>query len=175
MSTPVFILLFCLMVCSGVLTVNLTGHAKWLYYYWNLDNEDDIPPSKLDLLRSSIAFYTACVVLRGLSLASPFVWVSAAARASMRSSGGGNLTAETHERAWGFYALNMIRGRALLELNEMESRHRQPRSRQHCKSLIAAGPGRDLALPRDSHPSRLGCRSACPARQAHHAGPCNTL
>ncbi|HEX7682017.1 MAG TPA: hypothetical protein VF446_00480 [Trinickia sp.] len=64
MSTPVFILLFCLMVGSGVvLIVNVTGHGKWLYDYWNLDNEDDTPPSKLDVLRSSIAFYTACVVL----------------------------------------------------------------------------------------------------------------
>lgn len=53
-----------LMLASmAVLAVNFAGSKKWLYDYWNLDNEDDTARSKLDFLRSAWAFYGAGVVL----------------------------------------------------------------------------------------------------------------
>jgi hypothetical protein len=64
MSTPVFVLLLVLIACSGaVLVINMLGQKHFLYDYWNLDNEDDTPPSRLDVLRTSAAFYSAAVVL----------------------------------------------------------------------------------------------------------------
>jgi len=66
MPTPILGFLLFLMLCSGaILLINLKGSGRALYDYWNLDNEDDTPPSRLDVFRSQTVFYGACVVLVG--------------------------------------------------------------------------------------------------------------
>jgi hypothetical protein len=49
----------------AVIAINLSGPKDWLYDYWNLDNEDETPPGKLDYLRSPWVACGACVVLVG--------------------------------------------------------------------------------------------------------------
>ena len=63
MSTSTFLLLAALIVCSGaVLIINIAGRRKSIYDYWNLDNEDDTQPTRLDVLRTDAIFYTAAIV-----------------------------------------------------------------------------------------------------------------
>lgn len=66
MLTPLFAFLLFLMFCSGaILLINLKGARGALYDYWSLDNEDDVPPGRLDVFRSQAVFYGACIVLVG--------------------------------------------------------------------------------------------------------------
>jgi len=45
-----------------VLIINIAGSRKSIYDYWNLDNEDDTQPTRLDVLRTNAIFYTAAIV-----------------------------------------------------------------------------------------------------------------
>ena len=66
MSTPIFVFLVLTMLGSGVvLAVNLAGNGRALYDYWSLDNDDDTPTSRLDILRSAPVFYVSGVLLVG--------------------------------------------------------------------------------------------------------------
>ncbi|WP_321853202.1 hypothetical protein [Paraburkholderia tropica] len=74
MSTSTFLLLAALIVLSGaVLVINLAGPRKSIYDYWNLDNEDDTPPTRLDVLRTNVAFYAAGIVF--VCSACAYLWL----------------------------------------------------------------------------------------------------
>lgn len=73
MSITLAILLCVLIVIAGaVLVINLLDGSRELHDYWNLDNEYEPSPSKLDWLRSRIAFYSATAVL--LTSAGIYFW-----------------------------------------------------------------------------------------------------
>lgn len=74
MSITLAILLCVLIAVSGtVLIINLLDGSRELYDYWNLDNEYEPSQSKLDWLRSRIAFYSATAVL--LASAGIYFWL----------------------------------------------------------------------------------------------------
>lgn len=74
MSMTLAILLSALIVVSGaVIVINLLDGSRELHDYWNLDNEYEPSHSKLDWLRSSIAFYSASTVL--VASAGIYLWI----------------------------------------------------------------------------------------------------
>ncbi|TAM53185.1 MAG: hypothetical protein EPN57_10645 [Paraburkholderia sp.] len=74
MSMTLAILLSALIVVSGaVIVINLLDGSRELHDYWNLDNEYEPSQSKLDWLRSSIAFYSASAVL--VASAGIYLWI----------------------------------------------------------------------------------------------------
>jgi hypothetical protein len=74
MSTSTFLLLVTLIVVSGaVLIINIAGPRKSLYDYWNLDNEDDTQPTRLDVLRTNAIFYIAAIVF--VASVGAYIWL----------------------------------------------------------------------------------------------------
>ncbi|PRX31379.1 hypothetical protein B0G75_105161 [Paraburkholderia sp. BL18I3N2] len=64
MPTPLFVTLLVLFVGSaGLIVINLTGDPG--VDYWDLDGEKKSSPSKLDVLRNRIVFYSSGAVLVG--------------------------------------------------------------------------------------------------------------
>lgn len=74
MSTSVIMMCAALMAVSGaVMLVNLLGARLGLFDYWNLDDEDETKPSKLDVFRTDWAFGVAATVF-GVTGAT-FIWM----------------------------------------------------------------------------------------------------
>ncbi|KVG29427.1 hypothetical protein WJ29_25290 [Burkholderia ubonensis] len=74
MSTIQEIVLFVLFVSSAAVLLLNVAHTPWMFDYWNLDNEIEEEPSKLDFLCNQLAFYTAAVVLA--ATASYYFWLT---------------------------------------------------------------------------------------------------
>lgn len=68
MTTPLLIVLGILFVVSGgVMFVSLLGRDRGINFH-DLDNEDTVPPDRLEFLRKTWVFYTATAVLLGTAI-----------------------------------------------------------------------------------------------------------